>query len=298
MPDGSILELRKFASMGSALCFPIEAMVFASIVAYSIISQSGRQPSHESLLKATSQFTVYGDDIIVPSETGSGVIACLEASGLKVNYDKSFLTGLFRESCGGDYYAGVDVTPVYCRRWDDTGTLRSPDNILSYVSLANQFYLRGLWHSAEYLRTFVSSKVKGIPYATNDIGILHWRSFFRNTNLVYDKNLHSYKCKGISFKPKYDTNDSPKTMQGIMLRAFGPGFHRDYVRRLRDNLCSGRPGRRVSYDYMTLPQPFPSRLSHLEHLVCAQAEDTNRSVRSYALRSKRNWTASPAGLVF
>jgi hypothetical protein len=62
---------------------------------------------------------VYGDDIIVRSDFADTAIQVLESVGLRVNTNKSFVHSLFRESCGGEYYNGWDVTPVRLRTLPD-----------------------------------------------------------------------------------------------------------------------------------------------------------------------------------
>lgn len=107
LPDGRVIELNKFAPMGSAICFSIEAFVFWALSVASIVIQSGC-----SYGKAAHRVFVYGDDIIIPITFVPGVVATLEAYGLKVNMHKSFRYGYFRESCGMDAYKGVEVTPT------------------------------------------------------------------------------------------------------------------------------------------------------------------------------------------
>lgn len=94
-------KLAKFAPMGSALCFPIEAILFWSIA------------------KTVSPIVyVYGDDIIVPTLYASKVMSALEIFGLVINVDKSLTTGFFKESCGGDYFHGHNVGIIQCRSLD------------------------------------------------------------------------------------------------------------------------------------------------------------------------------------
>lgn len=102
LPDSTTMAINKFASMGSALCFPIEAMLFWSI------SRT-----------VCPQVYVYGDDIIVPVAYAEVVISALEAYGLIINRDKTLTTGLFRESCGAEYYCGTDISYVKCKSYDD-----------------------------------------------------------------------------------------------------------------------------------------------------------------------------------
>jgi hypothetical protein len=86
------IPLKKFAPMGSALCFPIEAMLFYSICR-----------------TVTEEVWVYGDDLVVPTYLVGKIIGRLEDFGLVVNHDKSLFTGYFRESCGGDFYRGHEI---------------------------------------------------------------------------------------------------------------------------------------------------------------------------------------------
>lgn len=123
LPDKSEVKLKKFAPMGSSCCFPVEALVFwACAEAVMHISRHGLKPLPRKW-KYESQVFVYGDDIICPSALAGGVIEGLELIGLKVNRSKSFLSGPFRESCGGDYHKGYDVSPVRLReRFSSRGT--------------------------------------------------------------------------------------------------------------------------------------------------------------------------------
>jgi len=108
LPDGQVVELNKFAPMGSSCCFPVEALIFwvsalASTVA--VDRNSSDLPY------------VYGDDIIIRPAYAERVMEDLESIGLVVNRNKSFVKGPFRESCGGDFHNGMDVTPVRVRKF-------------------------------------------------------------------------------------------------------------------------------------------------------------------------------------
>lgn len=113
LPDGRVVQLRKYASMGSALTFPIETLVFATIVALAVSRVRGVPVES---VEDSCRISVYGDDIIVPTDAAEETVRLLEAFGFKVNAAKSFTEGHFRESCGGDYFRGVRVTPVRVRK--------------------------------------------------------------------------------------------------------------------------------------------------------------------------------------
>lgn len=115
LPSGETIALAKFAPMGSALCFPVESIVFAAIAKYTIdmlgthiVEQQGRK----AFRYACKTYSVYGDDIIVPTWCATTVIYHLKEFGFTPNWDKSYLTGPFKESCGGNYFCGKDITGI------------------------------------------------------------------------------------------------------------------------------------------------------------------------------------------
>lgn len=109
LPTGATITLKKFAPMGSALCFPIECLIFAAIVEHA--TQKWCLLHNQT----RSDYTVYGDDLVIPTVIAPMVVETLEVLGFVVNRSKSFFNGPFRESCGGDYYEGFDVSSLYYR---------------------------------------------------------------------------------------------------------------------------------------------------------------------------------------
>jgi hypothetical protein len=103
--NGEYVTTEMFSSMGNGFTFELESLLFFSIVK-SVLYFEGI-PGHLS---------VYGDDIICPSQGYELVSFVLESFGFLVNHKKSYATGFFRESCGGHYYKGEDVTPFYLKR--------------------------------------------------------------------------------------------------------------------------------------------------------------------------------------
>lgn len=156
VPGYGILTLAKFASMGSALCFPVEAMFFLTIILCGYSRELNRQLTKEDIKSFLGKVRVYGDDIIIPVEFVRSVVAELETFGLKVNTTKSFWNGKFRESCGKDYYDGNDVSVTYCRR--NLPSHRSDvHEMISAYSLRNQCYKAGLWQTADFLDSLLRS---------------------------------------------------------------------------------------------------------------------------------------------
>lgn len=113
LTDGRIIHTAKFAPMGSAECFPTECIVFAAICELAL---------REKGVRRREIYSIYGDDIIIWKDLSSRVIEILHACGFTTNLSKSFTSGFFRESCGGEYWKGDEITPVRIPR-NYTGTL-------------------------------------------------------------------------------------------------------------------------------------------------------------------------------
>ncbi len=165
-------DIAKFASMGSALCFPIEAMVFATVVFRGIEKSLNRRLSQAEILQFANQVSVYGDDIIVPVDHVGSVVHELVSFGFKVNSHKSFWNGKFRESCGKDYYAGTDVSFVKFRRmWPNDR--HCVEEVVSLVSFFNQVKDMHYTQTTSYLRKEIALILGGhFPRVTRESEIL------------------------------------------------------------------------------------------------------------------------------
>jgi hypothetical protein len=136
LPDGTELELHMVSSMGNAFTFPLQTLFFTSLVygVYSALCLKIERPFRHSL----GNFAVFGDDIIVVREAYDLTVRLLNLCGFSVNIDKSFNTGLFRESCGRDYYNGYNVRGVY---------LKSLSNVSDRYSAINRINVWSAEHS-------------------------------------------------------------------------------------------------------------------------------------------------------
>jgi len=151
VPGHGIIPLSKFASMGSALCFPLEAMVFLTLVFLGIERERGyRFTNRKEFYSFVGKVRIYGDDIIVPVDYVHTVIDSLEHFGARVGRHKSFWTGRFRESCGKEFYDGHDVSVVKFRRMFPSSRQCVPETI-SLVSFRNQLYQFGCWETCAWL---------------------------------------------------------------------------------------------------------------------------------------------------
>lgn len=158
LPDGRVLELEKFASMGNAVTFPIQSITFwALAVAASLLDRAAGASANE----VYREVSVYGDDIICRDSVASSVMGVLTSAGLRVNMNKSYYKGRFRESCGLHAYDGNEVTPAYLRtdKYD-------PSGCVSQVATANALWARGYAMAAEEIFARIESKLKmRLPYS-------------------------------------------------------------------------------------------------------------------------------------
>lgn len=178
LPSGDTIPLSKFASMGSALCFPIEAMYFYTICVAALLKEHKLPVTYPAIRKTAGQVYVYGDDIIIPSDKSDVVTDTLHKYYCKVNVRKSFSTGKFRESCGMDAYGGEEVTPTYIRQLPPRSK-RDSKSIVSWISTANLLYKKGYWKSSSWMFDHLERILGVLPLIGPDSAGLGKESFQR-----------------------------------------------------------------------------------------------------------------------
>jgi len=196
VPGHGVIPLAKFASMGSALCFPFEAMVFLTVVFLGIERELSAPLSRDLLIKQYSrQVRVFGDDIIVPRDHVLSVISELETFGFVVNTGKSFWTGRFRESCGREYYDGHDVSIVKVRAMLPTWR-QDASGVIAAVEFRNLAYWAGLWKTADWLDVYLGKMLKHFPNVAPTSPLLGRQSALGYQFQGLDPNTHSPVVKG------------------------------------------------------------------------------------------------------
>lgn len=204
LPDGRIVkDLRKFASMGSALCFPIESMYFFTVILCALLENKNLPVTLTSIRKVARSVYVYGDDLIVPVNQVEAVMETLTKFYCRVNTTKSFWRGNFRESCGMDAYNGECVTPTYLRRMGPHNRAMVQE-VVSWVATSNLFYQRGYWATASYMKNRVESVVGWLPIIKEDSPGLGWLSFQNYVSVGrWNKFLHRFENKTYIVTPVY-----------------------------------------------------------------------------------------------
>lgn len=147
--DGVIRPYEKFSSMGNGFTFELETMIFYAI-AVSACRHLGLDPT---------DVTVFGDDVVLPTEACALFQSVCSFLGFKVNEEKSFQSGLFRESCGEDFLRGIRVRPVFCKELATVQHVVSLANRLSALDRA----VGGGSRIDDMLRSAVDLLLSAIP---------------------------------------------------------------------------------------------------------------------------------------
>lgn len=149
------ITLRKFAPMGSALCFPTQCVIFLSVVllaslryrygmdrlftseeVWNLLDSFSKEPFSKRLFEPS----VYGDDVICDSRVTDDVLQILGDLRFSANVSKSFVgSQTVRESCGKYYHEGRDITPI---RWTvpQVSGGGTPKLVASLIGFANNCF--------------------------------------------------------------------------------------------------------------------------------------------------------------
>lgn len=238
VPGHGVIRLAKYASMGSALCFPVEAMVFLTLI-YLGIEQSAntRFTSKSDFLRYRGRVRVYGDDLIVPEDNVESVIQSLESFGTRVGLSKSFWIGRFRESCGKEYWNGHDVSVVKFRRVFPASLSDGPECI-SLVSFRNQLYKAGCWDTVRYIDSRIWKVFRYFPVVEESSPVLGRVSFLgyqpeRECDVLHRPLVKGYVVR--SLIPKNPLSDEGALLKFFLKRGGLPSADGKHLER------SGRP---------------------------------------------------------
>lgn len=246
---GKWWRLEKFSSMGNGYTFELETAIFTALC----ISAMG------GLDKATpgKNLWVYGDDIICPTAHAQDVIMTLKFFGFKTNVKKTFTTGSFRESCGGDFYAGDPVRAHFLKEL--------PYEPQHYIALANGIrrlasnlslcsgvpvHLRRTWFRClDYIPSAIR-QCRG-PEVLGDLTIHdaedRWSTRWRANGIRYLRVYRPASFRGVSFA-RFDPDiQIAAALYGVVLNPQRPkgGWPEGYDNRMavsRDGVAGYKVG--------------------------------------------------------
>jgi len=223
----SLLKLKKFASQGTAVTFPIQSIVFLCIALGSCLDGD---ISWRTINRLRGQVRVFGDDIIIPRYGYERLIRVMDALQLKVNKAKSFVNGYFRESCGVDGYRGYDVTPVKPK----TLVADSPASCQAVVDTSNNLFNKGLWYASDSLGSLLPARLRRAIriVGANDAGYSGLTSYSGSyeSHLAkrWNSRLHRYEVRVWQLSVR--TRERPREGWSTLLDFFASKHNHEHAR--------------------------------------------------------------------
>jgi hypothetical protein len=211
------VRMKKFSTMGSAVTFPVQSIVYA-LMAIACIHREGKV-SIASIRRASAQVQVFGDDIIVPKAGYHLLSEMLEYFQLKVNESKTYVSVNFRESCGVDAFQGHDVSPVYAKTLPDGRA--TPGVIASLVQTSNNYHCKGYWNIGAHFRNESGIKNSLIPIispAGGSFGYTSYTGFLPPTYKRWNKGLQINEYKVL--RPIKASNHTQRDSWASLLQYF------------------------------------------------------------------------------
>lgn len=95
----------KFSSMGNGFTWELQSVLFYAL-AYCCTKH---------VCQSVKKVSIYGDDIIIPTEAYGLLEEVLDYCGFVINKTKSYDRSYFRESCGSDYWDGLNIRPYFLK---------------------------------------------------------------------------------------------------------------------------------------------------------------------------------------
>jgi len=223
LPNGESIRLRKFATMGSAMCFPIESLVFLAAVAASIIRQRDLPVTNRLVREVSQDITVYGDDIIAPTQYIKGILSDLMHLGFLPNKGKTYYKSHFRESCGGDFYQGVSVKPIYLRQDIWLRKRLTDADVISLAAFGRQAYNSGLLHTSRLAFDLITIRSRfTLPYSETE-----------TSHLSHNDPDLDYKCK-----VRFNSNLARREVMAPVIVPLSKESKLDCYARLNRNLAN------------------------------------------------------------
>jgi hypothetical protein len=274
--------------MGSALCFPIEAMFFTTCVVVARLQHNELPITYRNIQKMMRDVFIYGDDIIVPAEEVEVIVDMLEKYGNVVSREKSFWKGRFRESCGMDAYDGVDITPIYIRN-PLPNHKGETSSVISNVHTVNQLNNAGYTDTALFLMKEIEAVTGKLPSVGTDCSGLGWTfETGRNDKCRFNRGLHRMEVRTLVQRQikKIDAlEDYPaltKCLHKLTLREKGLVSSQNAVEQLK-NLFTKRLA-----DLPTQPK-WESLRNEFQDAVMGDEDHLESSPRFGASTLKRQW---------
>lgn len=193
--DNSVQLLQSKLMMGNGITFlfltmTTWAIACAGVKYASLFEDESERMTDDQIMRSVS---VYGDDVIGLTKYAESIVDAFEICGFQINAEKSYwsMDHLYRESCGSEWYNGVDVSTVYYPRFPIQGELferkddvtinisnntrldshneQYYDSLMSIISLQRRLMQKGYTRASKFLYSFVQALVPQMTVSTPDI---------------------------------------------------------------------------------------------------------------------------------
>lgn len=201
-------------------------------------------------------FAIYNDDIIVKQEAFETVVEMLTRFGITINETKTFSgDNHFRESCGGEYINGYDITGCYWPRkaieTNVNGRLKT-SSLETIISLQHKLHEKNAWAASDYLcnvlrNSFSDMTASCIGSESQDLWE-GWRSLYDDATQPHCKIVTQYQKQRELNKELAFGKKLLETLSYLRFLKYGPAYASDLDRTLgvtmRDDSyehCTSRP---------------------------------------------------------
>jgi hypothetical protein len=165
LPSGRQHRLEMVSTMGNGYTFPLQTLIFTAAVITAYRHHGIKPVFYGGPMRRN--LGVFGDDIIVDTRAFETVTRVLRMMGFTVNSDKTYSSGPFRESCGGDYVNGRHCRGVYIKRLKTKQDYAVAINLLNRWSAATGIFLpRTVQHLDKRWRLYTTP-----PHDNDDSGV-------------------------------------------------------------------------------------------------------------------------------
>lgn len=215
LPNGDVILLQKWSSMGNGYTFELETLIFWCLV--------------RACCPPDAITSAYGDDLILPQASYDTLERTLTYCGFKVNRSKSFRNGRFFESCGTDWFDGVNVRPFYLRY-----EVKSEEDCHdAFIFIANQ--IRRYAHRRASVGSYncCDARFRRAWLHARDVIPREWQMFipdgvgdgglvgnFDEAAVRYDRNLH---CLQYTFRVRPARKRRPVNALGYLVSRLHAG---------------------------------------------------------------------------
>lgn len=187
---GARIRVEKYSDMGNGFTFPLQTLIFWAIAS-----------ATSEVFGCEDRSVAYGDDIIVAAAVAPELVRVLHDLGFTANPSKSFWSGPFRESCGADYFRGIDIRPWYAKSHLTTADL---------YCLHNHYVASGDTERAQRVVDLVPPKLRLFGPCSYGDGHLHDPAFvLRRKRTHQEHGYGGYSFDTLSFGSPKDFHATP-----------------------------------------------------------------------------------------